>query len=206
MWTTGPNLRKIIFVGGDLFSGHEMNKIAAILTAGALVAGCGVIQEQSRISTPVGQRLTAGVGDVMLRSESRENMPNAFGGADMFGRTRPTGISTVQFGGMQGDKVVLLRGGVITQSNATTLNSTPLVVPTQQNTVVTGNVGVAPFSANATTTEMTYIPATGSTDMHSQQATVPIVIDWRANPRIPAAGRMIVIEAATPTALQYHVE
>ena len=41
--------------------------------------------------------------------EGRESMPNVFG----HGRTRPTGFTTIQFGGMQGDKVVLLRGGVM---------------------------------------------------------------------------------------------
>ena len=40
-------------------------------------------------------------------------MPNVFGRADVFGRTRPTGFTTIQFGGMRGDKVVLLRGGVM---------------------------------------------------------------------------------------------
>ncbi len=43
----------------------------------------------------------------------------------LFGRTRPTGdFTTIQYGGMQGDKVVLLRGGLTTQSDATTMNST----------------------------------------------------------------------------------
>jgi hypothetical protein len=96
------------------------------------------------VSTPVGQSLTAGVGDVVLRAEGRENMPNIIGRADLFGRTRPTGFTTIQYGGMQGNKVVLLRAGVTTQSDATTMNSTPLIVPTQQQSTISENVGGAP--------------------------------------------------------------
>lgn len=121
--------------------------------------------------------MNARVGDVVLRAEGRESLPNVFGNADIFGRTRPTGLTTIQFGGMQGDRVVLLRSGVTTQSNATT-----------------------------TTTGGAYIPARGSTSVSSEQPTIPIVVDWRLNPRIPAAGKTIVIEAATPVSLTYRIE
>jgi hypothetical protein len=53
---------------------------------GAALASCASIQQQAVVSTPVGQNLTAGVGDIVLRVEGRESMPNAFGRADLFGR------------------------------------------------------------------------------------------------------------------------
>ena len=109
-----------------------------------MLAGCGSIQQQTNLSTPAVQNLTAGVGDVVLRAEGRESMPNAFGGADLFGRARSTGYTTIQYGGMQGNKVVLLRAGVTTQSDATTMNSTPLIVPTQTQTNISGSIGTAP--------------------------------------------------------------
>lgn len=171
-----------------------------------ILASCAPIQQQTKISTPIGQRLTAGVGDVLLRAEGRENMPNAFGRADLFGRTRPTGFTTIQYGGMQGNKVVFLRGGVVTQSEATTMNSTPLILPTQQRTSISGHIDGAPVSATATTTGSAYIPARGSTSVSSQQPTIPIVVNWRADPRVPVAGRIIVIESATPTSLVYRIE
>jgi hypothetical protein len=171
-----------------------------------LLASCAPIEQQTVVSAPVGQRLTAGVGDVVLRAEGRENMPNAFGRADLLGRTRPTGFTTIQYGGMQGNKIVLLREGVTTQSDATTMNSTPLIVPTQQQSMMSGNVGGMPVSATATTTGMTYIPPSGSTSVNSAQPTIPIVIDWHTSPRVPVVGRIIVIEAATPTSLTYRIE
>jgi hypothetical protein len=145
------------------------------------LASCGSVQQQTNLSTPVAQNLTAGVGDVVLRAEGRESMPNAFGSADIFGRTRSTGFTTIQYGGMQGNKVVLLRAGVTTQSDATTMNSTPLIVPTQQQTNISGSVGMTPVSATATTSGTAYIPARGSTSVSSAQPTIPIIVDWTAN-------------------------
>ena len=180
--------------------------ISAMGLLSLALASCAAIQQQSIVSTPTGQNMTAGVGDVILRVEGRESMPNVFGRADLFGRTRPTGFTIIQYGGMQGDKIVLLREGVITQSDATTMNSTPLIVPTQQQTMISGNVGNAPVSATATTSGVAYIPPSGSTAVNSAQPTIPMIVDWRTNPRVPAAGKVIVIEGATPTSLVYRIE
>jgi hypothetical protein len=68
-----------------------------------------------KVPWPRSQSAVAGVGDVVLRVEGRESMPNVFGRADIFGRTRTTGFTTTQYGGMQGKNVVLLRSGVTTQ-------------------------------------------------------------------------------------------
>lgn len=153
------------------------------LAVGTALVGCSPIQQQIIVSTAIGQNLTAGIGDVVLRVDGRESMPNAFGRADLCGRTRPTGFTTIQYGGMQGDKVVLLRGGLTTQTDATTMNSTPLLVPTQQQTMMSGNVGSVPVTATATSTGMAYIPPTGSTSVSSAQPTIPIIVDWHNNPR-----------------------
>jgi hypothetical protein len=150
------------------------------------VTGCADIRQQNQISSPVEQSAVAGVGDVVLRVEGRENMPNVFGRADIFGRTRTTGFTTIQYGGMQGKNVVLLRSGVTTQSDATTMNSTGDLVNTPHGAV--------------------YIPPAGSTQTSLSQPTIPIVVDWKANPAVPALGKTIIIEAATPTALTYRIE
>lgn len=163
-----------------------MGRRAISLVLALTVAGCADITQQSQLSSPVGQRATAGVGDVVLRVEGRESMPNVFGRADIFGRTRTTGFTTIQYGGMQGKNVVLLRGGVTTQSDATTMNTTGDLVNTRQGAV--------------------YIPPTGATQTSVSQPTLPIVVDWKTRPTVPALGKTIVIEDATPTALTYRIE
>ncbi len=151
-----------------------------------LVAGCAQVSQQQNVTTPIGQSMTAGVGDVVLRGEGRESMPNAFGGADIFGRTRPTGFATIQYGGMRDGKVVLLRSGVVTQSDATTLNSTGEIVDTRHGAL--------------------YVPPAGSTQTSVSQPTIPILVDLRTAQSVPALGKTIVIETATPTALVYHIQ
>lgn len=173
---------------------------------GLAVAACSPVQQQSVVSTPISQSLVAGVGDTVLRAEGRESMPNAFGRADIFGRTRPTGFTVIQYGGLQGDKVVLLRSGVLTQSEATTMNSTGMIMPTQQQTNISGMVGTQPISGTATTTGTTYVPPRGASSISSQQPTIPILVDWRKNPRVPVLGQTIVIEAASPTSVSYRIE
>ena len=72
----------------------------------------------------------AGVGDVVLRVEKTEPLPNVFGGPDIFGRRRPTGVDMIQFMGLRDGKAVFVRSGVAIQSNATTLTESPRYVPT----------------------------------------------------------------------------
>jgi len=76
-----------------------------LLLAGAMLllamGGPAQAQQTTRVSTPTGQRLQAGVGDVILHAETREPLPNVFGARDIFGCTRPAGAVTVQYGGTQ---------------------------------------------------------------------------------------------------------
>jgi hypothetical protein len=177
-----------------------------LLSFSLFLTSCASVQQQSVVATPVAQPLVAGVGDVVLRAEGRESMPNAFGRADIFGRTRSTGFTTIQYGCLQGGKVVLLRSGVVTQSDATTMNSTGIIVPTQQRTDLSGNIGTRPVSATATTNGVAYIPPKGSTGISSQQPTIPILVDWRSTPRVPMLGQTIIIESADATSLNYRIE
>jgi hypothetical protein len=151
-----------------------------------LVAGCAQISQQQNVVTPTGQSMTAGVGDVVLRVEGRESMPNVVGGADIFGRTRPTGFTTIQYGGIQNGKVVLLRSGVVTQSDATTVNSSGDVIETRHGAL--------------------YVPPVGSAQTSVSQPTIPIVVDLKTTQSVPALGKTIVIEIASPTALVYRVQ
>jgi hypothetical protein len=176
---------------------------AMIVGCCLMLAGCASVEQETIVSTPIARPMVAGVGDEVLRAEGRESMPNAFGNADVFGRTRSTGFTTIQYGGLQGNKVVLLRGGVATQSDATSMNSTGTYVPVRQESTTTGPNNVR---TTTTTTATRYVPPTGSTSVSSQQPTIPILVDWRTNPRVPVLGKTIVIESASATSLNYRVE
>jgi hypothetical protein len=176
-----------------------------VLLAAVTLAGCQSIETSSKISEPLGRSLTAGVGDVVLRVDKRENMPNIFGKADLFGRTRPVGADVVQYAGMQDGKVVFIRSGVSISSTATTMNSTPLIVPTVSESTVNGSVGRTDVQGTITQRGTMYIPARGGETTSIPTASFPIVVDWHADPRLPIAGQTIVIDDATPTQVTYHI-
>jgi hypothetical protein len=183
----------------------NFSRLIAVAALGAM-GSCAPIQQTTRLATPVGQTIKAGIGDVVLRSEGRESMPNAFGGADIFGRTRSTGIVFVQYGGTRNGNAILLRSGVTTQSDATTMNSTGILLPTQQSSAMYGSVGSTPVSATSISTGAVYIPPAGANVTSVQQPTMPIEINWRKDPRVQIAGQSIVIEAADDRSIVYRVE
>jgi hypothetical protein len=86
------------------------------------------------------------------------------------------------------------------------MNSTPMLMQTQQQTTISGSVDGRPVNGVATTTSGTFVPPAGSTSINTRQPTIPILIDWRANPRVPMLGRTIVIESADAISLVYRVE
>jgi hypothetical protein len=112
-------------------------------------------------------------------------LPNVFGRADIWGRTRSTGLIVVQYGGLQGGKAVLLRSGIATQSDATTMDSGVFVA--DRNNAV-------------------YIPPRTPNVTALQQASIPIEVDWHKNPRVPIGGQTIVVESADASSIVYHLE
>lgn len=182
-----------------------MRRLGILLLSLAL-ASCAPIQQTSVVSTPTRQQLSAGVGDVIFRAEGRESMPNAFGNADVFGRTRPTGFTLLQYGGIHNGKAVLLRTGIVTQSDATTMNSTGMILPTAQTTSIHGSVGTTPVSGTAVSQGSIYVPPAGSTSTSMQAPAIPIEIDWRRDPNVRIGGHVIVITGADERSISYLVE
>ena len=73
-----------------------------ILLACACLWGCADVQERSHIEgAHTGVPLVASVGDTVLRVAREKNLPNIVGKADIFGRTTPTGLETVQYLGVR---------------------------------------------------------------------------------------------------------
>ncbi len=65
----------------------------------------------------------ASIGDVLVKVTLRESLPNAFGGADIFGRKRDRGFVEVRFMGLATDgRAVFRRRTVDIYSNETTMS------------------------------------------------------------------------------------
>ena len=123
-------------------------------------AACGSIEQKTELSRPVapGQTLIAGVGDAVIDLKLTQSLPNAFGRADVFGRTRSAGRIVVRYLGAQGERAYFARQDVLIDSNETTMSRSPLIVPNVQQSTMSGYVGTVPVTASQTTTGITYVP------------------------------------------------
>jgi hypothetical protein len=89
----------------------------------ALLA-CSPIEQQSNLArtSVAGKVQVAGNGDVVMDLRKTESLPNLYGKADVFGRSRDTGRVTVRFLGVEGNQAIFVRQDVAIQSNETTMS------------------------------------------------------------------------------------
>jgi hypothetical protein len=89
-----------------------------------LVAACAPVQMRSQIDRPT-RDAYASTGDIVLRAQNTEDLPNVFGRADLFGRTRDRGFTEVRYMGLKASGVPLFRRrDVNIVTNETTMSQT----------------------------------------------------------------------------------
>lgn len=132
----------------------------AFVAAAFVLISCSPIEQKTEMgrNVPTGKPLVAGIGDTVLDLRLKESLPNVFGKADIYGRTRDTGRVIVRYIGAQGDRAYFVRQDVLINSNETTMSRTPMIVPTMQQSTASGYVGTTPVFGTQTTTGMAYIP------------------------------------------------
>ena len=177
----------------------------ALLLSTMGLAACAPVETKTSLVTPAASgTLSAGPGDVVLNFQSRKALPNAFGKADLFGRTTNAGGTTVRFVGSQGGRAMFERTDVQVVSNATTMSETPLIVPSTTNTRVTGVVGHTPVTGQATSTSYRYIPARGSSQYATTQR--PITFSLGSGEKTTVAGKTLRVVRVHPSSVEYRVE
>lgn len=178
--------------------------IALLLSVLALAA-CNSVETKTSLVTPAtGRVMSAGPGDVVMSFQSKRALPNAFGKADVFGRTTNAGGTTVRYVGTRGGQAVFERSDVEVTSNATTMSETPLILPTTTRTNIDGTVGRYSVSGTATSTSSQFIPARGS----SQYATAsrPIQFSLGKGQSVKIFGRTLRAVRVGPASVDYHIE
>ena len=184
------------------------------LTACAHLWGCTDVQERSHIvGGRTGTPLTASVGDTVLRVSREKNLPNIVGKSDIFGRTTPTGVETVQYMGVKDGRAFFKRRSVNVETGATTMNSTPLVIPNTATTSHSGSVNVygpngyghGSYSGTSTTVGTpTVIPAHPPTPVVMDEGSLLLSVDLSRKPaQLSAAGKTLTILQADNARLLY---
>jgi hypothetical protein len=146
-------------------------------------------------------------------------MPNVFGNADLFGRTRPKGRVIVTYLGLEQGRAVFERRTIRMQSNATTMNSSPIVIPQGStttysgNTVATGTVPGGTFSGNAmsggvaTTTALPIVlPPSGSQTQVISNDLIRYYLDMNEDRRLVVEGKEITVDYATVASVTYRIK
>lgn len=190
-----------------------MKKIFLVifLFCSAISLGCQNIQSSSRVSTTgtkVGNELVALKGDAVIEIINRESLPNLFGKADVFGRTRPTGTTSLIFLGGSSNKANFLRRDVIIRSEKTTMNSTPLLIPNNSKTTTTGMVGNTSFTASSNTyNSPIFLPANTPKDQISSIREIKLSVSSRKGKNsIKIAGKTMRVLSVTNNQLSYKLE
>jgi hypothetical protein len=185
-----------------------------LLLAATLLAGCADVQERSQIvGGRTGTPLAASVGDTVLRVARAKNLPNIVGKADIFGRTTPTGVETVQYLGVRDGRAFFKRRTVNVETGATTMNSTPLIIPNTATTTQSGSVNVygpngyssGSYSGTSTTRlPPTVIPAHPPAPMVMDEGSLLLSVDLSRKPaQLSVAGKTLTILQADSATLRY---
>jgi hypothetical protein len=177
----------------------------ALLLSALALAACSPVETKTSLVTPANKSImSAGPGDVVMSFQSRRALPNAFGKADLFGRTTNAGGTTVRYVGTRGGQAVFERTDVQVESNATTMSETPLILPHTTSTNVTGMVGTTPVYANANSTSYQFIPARGSSEYAT--ASRPIQFALGKGQSVKVSGRTLRVIRIGPTSVDYRIE
>jgi len=173
-----------------------------------VMVGCSSIKHKTTLSEPLGEVRIAGVGDVVLKATSEKSLPNAFGKADIFGRTTPTEITKVIFEGVQEGKVYFSRQSVDIETGATTMNSTPIVVSNDSTTTHTGNIGSLHYSGRSTTRgPTTVLPPNTPEPKYLARKSYFIELDLNSLPTVfVASGTTVKVISADGAKVKYILE
>jgi hypothetical protein len=147
-----------------------------VAAAAALLSACGAIEYQSNLVKPAttGRPYTAGLGDTVIDLKLTQSLPNAFGKADIFGRTRDAGRMTVRLVGLDGSQATFVRQDVVIQSNESTLTQGPIGLPTYENSTVYGTVGSVPVSATRSGGGIAWMPPATAYSYPLQAGQMPL--------------------------------
>lgn len=175
--------------------------LRAIAGALALIVltACAPVQLHEHTAQPMQTLMTAGIGDQVLRINRSEDLPNAFGRADLFGRKRDAGFTEVRFVGIENGKPVFERRDVEIRSNETTMSRSGALI---------GTTSASAYSNGNTTTVQGMTTVFGAADdeiMAFPAETLQFQVDWPSERAFVAGGRTVDIVEVSGGYLKYRL-
>ena len=103
-----------------------MHKLLSVVFAIIVISGCAnvrqPIQDYRLFEQPVAQMLTASVGSTLIRMNRQSDLPNAYGGKDVFGGKVDRGFIEIKLAGISGTELTLSVSDVSRQPSETTMD------------------------------------------------------------------------------------
>ena len=182
-----------------------MKSILTIPLIMLLLTACASIDYKTNVNQRLDAPLIAGIGDAVYKSTTEKNLPNAFGKADLFGRTTPTASTTVIFEGIRDGVAIFSRKTTDIDTGATTMNSTPIVINNSQTRTTTGSIGNTPIYGQTNIQgPSTILPPNTPSAMYMERNTNIITIDTKKLPsNIVVEGMLIKVLEVDSGSVRY---
>ena len=81
--------------------------VAALVAMGTILSGCGAIESHRYLEQRTSTVLTTGIGGTIFRLNKTGDLPNAYGGRDIWGGKIDKGFAEIKLAGIEGDVLVL---------------------------------------------------------------------------------------------------
>lgn len=166
--------------------------LVSVASVAALLGACSPVERQAALVTPgiAGQRLSAGPGDIVMDVKVTKSLPNAFGNADLFGRTTDAGRVLVQYVGSHAGEARLVRQDTVIETNETTMNRTPIV----SSRTETGRFG---RRTTVTTVSQARIPPGYAI------SGAPVTLNLKPGQSVTVEGRTLTVAEVGPNRVDY---
>lgn len=168
----------------------------AVLLVFSAVAGCAPVEKHVTVDQPQRVELTAGIGDVIIRIDVIEDLPNLWGRADLYGRTRERGFSELRYMGMVGEKAVFRRRDVDIMTNETTMSRSGF--GTTLVSVQPAGQGVVAYGIST--------QAPGATMQALTPGTIEFTLDLQLIRTMTVRGKRLEIIDASPGLITYIIQ
>lgn len=181
--------------------GRRLAILGCIVTLSAILA-CSPVETRSGLDRPTGVSF-ASAGDLLLRVNRQDDLPNAFGRADLFGRTRDRGYTEIRYMGLNANgNPTFRRRDVEIATNETTMSRSGgfSTYSAQASGKRTGTAASASYAA----TGATFIPAQAQV-IPLPPDTIEIVLDLRDGRTLTIGQHGAEILEATSAGVRYRV-
>ena len=169
--------------------------IAIGLAVGASTATPTFARESTKINRPENVEVFSSIGDTMVRVQLRENLPNAFGGADIFGRKRDRGVVFLTYFGIRNGKAVIRRRTIDIFSDETTMSRGGIGTVSGTATTFGSTTTVSGITTQAPRATVTPLPAD----------TVELFVDPAKGGVLTVEDRIIEIVSADENTVRFKV-